>query len=46
MKSSDFRVTFGKNQQQFAPELTSFMKGVFFLVSKNWCQKNLKKEKF
>ena len=30
MKSSDFRVAFGENQQQFAPELTSFMKRVFF----------------
>ena len=30
MKSSDVRVAFGENQQQFAPELTSFMEGGFF----------------
>ena len=40
MKLKDFRVVFGENQQQFPPELISFMEGVLF------GQQKLMSEKF
>ena len=44
LKLKDLRVAFGENQQQFTPELTSFMEGVLFIQQKLVSEKSKKRE--
>ena len=44
LKLKDLRVAFGENQQQFPPELTSFMEGVLFIQQKLVSEKSKKKK--